>query len=74
MNKKLLVIIPAYNEEESLHYTISNLLQAMPDVDFVVVNDGSIDNTKAICEENNYPYLNLPINTGRSSAFRCGMK
>ena len=41
--KRLLVILPAYNEEASLPGTVRELREKAPGVDFVVVNDGSSD-------------------------------
>lgn len=74
MSSELLVIIPAYNEEDSLKNTIEELLSVIPSVDYIVVNDGSRDSTQVICEENGYAHINLPVNSGLASAFRTGMK
>ena len=38
---KVLAVIPAYNEEECLEDTLAKLTSACPDIDYVVVNDGS---------------------------------
>lgn len=45
-----------------------------PEVDFLVVNDGSTDGTVRVCRENKYPFLDLPTNLGLSGAFQAGMK
>lgn len=71
---KVLVIIPAYNEEENIKRVVDNLIQNYPQYDYVVVNDGSKDNTYKICEENGYRCLNLPVNLGLAGAFQTGMK
>ena len=71
---KTLVIIPAYNEEASLFSTVEALRSSCPNVDFIVVNDGSKDATAEICRSNNYPFLDLPINLGLAGAFQAGMK
>lgn len=71
---RTLVIIPAYNEEESLERTINNLTKTNGEVDFLIVNDGSKDATERICRVNNYPFLNLPVNLGLAGAFQAGMK
>ena len=71
---KTLVIVPAYNEEESLERTIVRLQEAAPEMDFVVVNDGSHDSTADICYKNNYPCIDLPVNLGLTGAFQAGMK
>ena len=69
-----LIIIPAYNEEESLESTVSRLIATVPDVDYLVVNDGSSDGTVQICRENGYPFLDLPCNLGLAGAFQAGIK
>ncbi|MBX9033655.1 glycosyltransferase family 2 protein [Gordonibacter massiliensis (ex Traore et al. 2017)] len=71
---KALCIIPAHNEEESLEKTVDDLRTVNPDVDFLVVNDGSTDATGEICRRNSYPFLDLPINLGLSGAFQAGMR
>lgn len=71
---KTLLIIPAYNEEESLKSTVDSVIQKAPSVDFLVVNDGSKDGTVRVCRENGYPFLDLPTNLGLAGAFQSGMK
>jgi len=48
---RTLVIMPAWNEEEALPGTITELQETVPFVDLVVVNDGSTDNTSAVARE-----------------------
>ena len=71
---KTLLIIPAYNEEESLEATIDSLEASCPHVDFLIVNDGSKDGTVAVCRKNNYPFVDLATNLGLACAFQSGMK
>lgn len=71
---KTLLIIPAYNEEDSLEKTISAISSAGIDVDFLVVNDGSKDGTVQVCRKNKYPFLDLSTNLGLAGAFQAGMK
>ena len=42
---KLLIVIPAYNEEGSIERVVDDLIQNYPQYDYVVVNDGSRDRT-----------------------------
>lgn len=71
---KTLLIIPAYNEEESLKATVDSLQAAVPEVDYLIVNDGSKDGTVRVCRENQYPFLDLSTNLGLAGAFQAGMK
>ena len=71
---KTLLIIPAYNEEESLESTISAVKTILPKTDFLIVNDGSVDGTVEICRRNQYPFLDLPTNLGLAGALQAGMK
>ena len=72
--KSVLVIIPAYNEQDNIKRVVDNLIQNYPQYDYVVVNDGSKDNTKKICIENGYCLLDLPVNLGLAGGFQAGMK
>lgn len=69
-----LIIIPAFNEEESIELTVERLISTVPDADFLIVNDGSTDGTVRICCENGYPYLDLTCNLGLAGAFQAGIK
>lgn len=69
---KVLIIIPAYNESESIKQVIEHLVDEAPQYDYLIVNDGSTDNTLSICEEQHYQYLNLPINLGIGGAVQAG--
>ena len=71
---KLLIIIPAYNEEASIVNTVEDLKRVCPHHDFIVVNDGSADATAQLCREHGYPLLDLPVNLGLSGAVQAGMK
>lgn len=71
---KTLLIIPAYNEEESLKATIESLEGLSSDVDFLIVNDGSKDGTVQVCRGNQYPFLDLSTNLGLAGALQAGMK
>ena len=71
---EVLVIIPAYNEEANIGRVAEGLVRDHPELDFVVVNDGSSDRTAEICRENGYCLLDLPVNLGLAGAFQAGMK
>lgn len=71
---KTLVIIPAYNEEESIASTVDELIETVPDALYVVINDGSADRTLAVCREHGYNLISHPVNLGLTGAFETGMK
>lgn len=70
---RLLVVIPAYNEEESLPGVIADLQAHCPEHDYLVVNDGSTDGTAALCRQKGYNMLDLPVNLGLAGAFQAGL-
>ncbi len=71
---RVLAIIPAYNEEESIVTTVEELRATAPQIDFIVVNDGSRDATAELCRSHGYPMLDLPANVGLTYGFQAGMK
>ena len=74
MNSELLIIIPAYNEEESIEKVVSLIRDNYSMYDYVVVNDGSKDRTSEICRKKGYELIDLPINLGLAGAFQTGLK
>ena len=71
---KCLIIIPAYNEAENIEGVVDKLTKEYPQYDYVVVNDGSKDDTAKICREKGYHLVDLKVNTGLACAFQTGMK
>lgn len=69
---KVLVIIPAYNEEKSIEKVVENLKNNYPQYDYLIVNDGSTDRTEEICREKNYNFVTLPINLGIGGGVQTG--
>ncbi len=69
---RLLVIIPAYNEEESLGRVIQSVREAVPTADIVVINDGSTDATPSIAEDCGATLVSLPYNLGIGAAMQTG--
>lgn len=74
MNGKPLLIVPAYNEQDSIERVINNIIHNFPELDYVVINDGSKDNTLQLLQKNSYNYLNLPVNIGLHGAIQAGLK
>ena len=74
---KVLMIIPAYNEEKNIVETISKLKEIkLKDhtLDYIVINDGSTDQTKKVCKENKINMIDLPFNLGIGGAVQTGYK
>ena len=71
-NTKILFIIPAFNEEESILKTVQSIKNYNPKWDVLVINDGSTDQTQNICETNQIPVINLIMNLGIGGAVQTG--
>lgn len=71
---KILIIIPAYNEEKAIVETINNLKKNCKYVDYVIINDCSKDRTLKVCKENKFNVISLPINLGIGGAVQTGYK
>lgn len=71
---RVLIIIPAYNEEENIVRVVEDLRNNYSEYDYIVVNDGSMDDTAKLCQKHNYNLLDLPINLNLAGAFQTGMK
>ena len=69
---KVLVIIPAYNEELNIKKVVSNLIDHYPQYNYVVVNDGSADSTSQICHQEGYNIIDLPVNLVGTTELRNG--
>lgn len=69
---RTLVIVPAYNEEESIQKVINTLRGQDYEIDYVVINDCSRDNTKKILNDTAADYVSLPINLGIGGGVQCG--
>ena len=70
----ILLVIPSYNEEKNIQTVVGELERDFPELDYIVVNDGSTDRTAEICRENGYRLLDLPVNLGLAGCFQAGMK
>jgi glycosyltransferase involved in cell wall biosynthesis len=69
---KILVIVPAFNEEKSIAAVVQLVRQAMPGADVLVINDKSTDHTEHILQKNGLSYLSLPVNLGIGGAVQTG--
>ena len=81
--KKITIIIPAYNEEESLEKLYDRLSKVLNEItnyefEMLFINDGSKDKTKEILKElrekdNRVSYVNFSRNFGKETAMMAGM-
>lgn len=74
---KILLIIPAYNEEENILNTINKIKEynnKFEKVDYIVINDGSTDKTEEILRQNNINHIKLVNNLGIGGAVQTGYK
>lgn len=72
--KKILIMIPAYNEEKNIERVVDELIADYKQYDYVVINNGSTDGTRKICRQKGYNLLDLPVNLGLAGAIKSGMR
>lgn len=71
---RVLVIVPAHDEEESLPGTLAELRARAPEADVLVVDDGSRDRTSAVASEVGAPVVRHPVNLGVGAALQTGFR
>ena len=75
--QKVLMIIPAYNEEKSILDVVKEIKKVKCDdvlIDYIIINDGSRDKTREICIQNDLNFIDLPCNLGIGGAVQTGYK
>ena len=71
---KKLIIIPAYNEASNIKNVVNSIKIKAADFDYIIINDGSTDNTEEICKNEGFNYLSLPVNLGIGGAVQTGYR
>jgi hypothetical protein len=71
---RVLVIVPAHNEEESLPRTLAEVRAAAPDVHVLVVDDGSRDATSRVARECGVEVVRHTVNLGVGGALQTGFR
>lgn len=71
---KKLIIIPAYNESDSIADTVREIREKAAGFDYIVINDCSVDNTEEILIREKANFLSLPINLGIGGAVQTGYR
>lgn len=72
--KQVLAIVPAFNEAAQITHTLVELADVLPDVDVLVVDDGSLDGTADLARRCGVNVLRLPFNLGIGGALRVGFR
>ncbi len=72
--KRVLVVVPAWNEQECIADVIRELRGELPGVGVLVVDDGSSDGTAAIAADAGATVTQLPYNLGVGGAMRAGYR
>lgn len=68
------ILMPAYNEEQSIGNTIRNVKQLYPDFEILVVDDGSTDNTMKVAMDAGANVWPHPYNIGNGAAIKTGIR
>jgi len=74
MSRRVLVVVPARNEEATIAAVLEGLRRAAPRFDRLTVNDGSTDGTARVLERMGERQLRLPFNVGYGRALQAGMR
>ena len=74
LNSKTLIVIPAFNEAANILSVLDEISLSTPQLDVLVVDDGSTDNTFGLASEHGVSVLRLPFNLGVGAAMRLGFK
>jgi glycosyltransferase involved in cell wall biosynthesis len=75
MNKtSVSVIIPAFNEAETLGQVVQRIAVSYPDFEIIVVNDGSTDETASVASNSGAIVYSHPYNIGNGAAIKSGIR
>ena len=74
MGLRTLVVIPAYNEALNIEKTVTDIKENAANVDYIIINDGSKDNTLEVIAKNQYNYIDGFCNLGLFGAVQTGFK
>jgi len=72
--KRVLIILPAWNEAQSIASVLAEIQQKLPGADTLVVDDGSVDDTARVAAEAGATVVRLPYNLGVGGAMRLGYR
>jgi len=70
----MLALVPAFNEAQNLARVVRELKRTAPEVDILIVNDGSTDGTTELLPSLGAAWLTLPQRVGVGGAVRAGLR
>jgi len=70
----LSIVMPCLNEAENLKTLLPQLISAQPNADILVIDDGSTDASKAICEQHGVKVISHPHPLGNGAAIKTGAR
>lgn len=68
------IILPAYNEEQSIGATVQSIRRLHPDFEVLVIDDGSTDNTRSVALQAGALVYSHPYNIGNGAAVKTGLR
>lgn len=73
-NNKISIIIPAYNEAQSIGDLVSKIVELYPEFEVLIINDGSTDYTDAVARGAGAHVHSHPYNVGNGAAVKSGIR
>lgn len=74
MDKRILIIVPAYNEEKNIPLVVNEVNKSLPNSDILIINDSSLDRTSSTARAAGVRVVDLPCNLGIGGAVQTGFK
>ncbi len=72
--KKIMALVPAFNEEGAVGYVVKGVREVLPQADIVVIDDCSTDNTVQVARDAGATVVCIPCNLGIGGAVQTGFK
>lgn len=72
--RELSIVIPAKNEEPALSILLPEIKSLYPDAEIIVIDDGSTDGTREVCQQNGVIVASNPYSMGNGAAIKKGAR